>query len=169
MRSYTSTSPSTGVKLHFLFRRLYIISLLLSNIFIFTGQSYAAEQYIAESFGLYARGVEYYHEGRLLEAKELLERAVRLDPEDGDAQGDLDLVNAELRVHRKGKTDFSQLDRAPEREKESYFVEGSEEPDYEKVEHRYFRPGAEPEGPRYSEDKIKAIADALNDAIFPEI
>ena len=143
------------------------VSFLVVSIFIFPGKSYGAEYYAAESFGLYAKGVEYYHEGRLLEAKELLERAVSLDPEDGDAQGYLDLVNAELRMHRKGKVDFSQLDRAPEREKELYFVEGSEEPSYEKVEHRYFRPGAEPEGPRYSEDKIKAIADALNDAIFP--
>ncbi|MEE8317347.1 MAG: hypothetical protein V3S13_00385 [Candidatus Omnitrophota bacterium] len=41
---------------------------------------YAEEYYIAESFGLYSKGIQYYHEGRLLEAKKTLEHSIMLDP-----------------------------------------------------------------------------------------
>src|SRR3989338_4019706 len=66
---------------------------------------YAQEQDIAESFGMYSKGIDYYHKGKLYEAKETLERAVRLDPRNDEAQGYLDLVNAELNMREKGKLD----------------------------------------------------------------
>ena len=36
---------------------------------------YAQEQDIAESFGLYSKGIDYYHKGKLYEAQETLEQA----------------------------------------------------------------------------------------------
>jgi len=64
---------------------------------------YAQEHEIAESFGLYSKGIEYYHQGRLYEARDILERAVRLDPRNDEAQGYLDLVSAELKMREKGR------------------------------------------------------------------
>ncbi len=69
---------------------------------------YAQEQDIAESFGMYSKGIDYYHKGKLYDAKETLEQAVRLDPRNDEAQGYLDLVNAEIRMREKGKLDFYQ-------------------------------------------------------------
>ena len=54
---------------------------------------YAQEQDIAESFGLYSKGIDYYHKGSLYEAKDTLEQAVRLDSRNEEAKGYLDLVN----------------------------------------------------------------------------
>lgn len=69
---------------------------------------YAQEQDIAESFGLYSRGIDYYHKGKLYEAQETLEQAVRLDPRNDEAQGYLDLVNAEISMRGKGNLDIYQ-------------------------------------------------------------
>lgn len=63
---------------------------------------YAQEENIAESFGLYSKAVEYYHKGNLFEAKNLLERAVQLDPRNEDAKVYLELVNAELKLRAQG-------------------------------------------------------------------
>ena len=134
---------------------------------------YAQEQYIAESFGLYSKGVTYYHTGKLHEAREILERAVRLDPRNDEAQGYLDLVNAELKMRAKGKMDYYQRPDELSRESDSEFYSAGEYTDnpeyYEPKEKRteYVRPSMEPEKPVYSEDKIKAIADALNEKIAP--
>ena len=64
---------------------------------------YAQEQDIAESFGMYSKGIDYYHKGKLYDARETLEQAVRLDPRNDEAQGYLDLVNAEINMREKGK------------------------------------------------------------------
>src|SRR3989338_4211466 len=77
---------------------------------------YAQEQDIAESFGLYSKGIDYYHKGKLYEARETLEQAVMLDPRNDEAQGYLDLVNAEINMRRKGKLDFYQEASALNRE-----------------------------------------------------
>lgn len=80
-------------------------------LYIFTGAlallcsgalAYGQEQNIAESFGLCSKGIDYYHEGKLYEAKDILEQAVRLDPRNDDALGYLDLVNAEIGMRSKG-------------------------------------------------------------------
>jgi tetratricopeptide (TPR) repeat protein len=65
--------------------------------------SYAQEQDIAESFGLYSKGLEYYHKGNLYEAQETLEQAVRLDSRNDEAEGYLDLVNAEIKMRGQGR------------------------------------------------------------------
>ncbi len=70
--------------------------------------SYAQEQDIAESFGLYSKGIDYYHKGKLYEAQEILEQSVRLDPRNDEAQGYLDLVNAEISMREKGNLDIYQ-------------------------------------------------------------
>ena len=36
---------------------------------------YAEEQDIAESFGLYSKGIDYYHQGKLYEAKDIIKSA----------------------------------------------------------------------------------------------
>jgi len=77
---------------------IYIFIILFTCTFC-----YAQEQDIAESFGLYSKGINYYHEGKLYEAKETLERALNLDPRNDEAQGYLDLVNAELNMREKGR------------------------------------------------------------------
>ena len=64
---------------------------------------YAEEQDIAESFGLYSKGIDYYHQGKLYEAKDILERAVKIDPRNDEAQGYLDLVNAEINMRKQGR------------------------------------------------------------------
>lgn len=139
--------------------------------------SYAQEQYVAESFGLYSKGIEYYHSGKLYEAKEVLERAVKLDPRNDEAQGYLDLVNAELKMRSKGKFDFYQKDT--ELIRESNFVEHEETAyeasEYYEPEEEYYGPEDEYEyyyedeweEPEYSEDKIKAVTDSLNEKISP--
>ena len=65
--------------------------------------SFAEEQRIAESFGLFSKGSQYYHSGRLIEAKEILEKAVELDPRNEDARVYLNLVKAELKLRARGK------------------------------------------------------------------
>lgn len=116
--------------------------------------AHAEEYYIAESFGLYSKGIEYYHEGRLREAKEVLERSVRLDPRNDEAQGYLDLVNAELSMRAKGRLDFyqseSDLRRESDFEERQYYAEV--EPDY------YYEPEPEWEW-EYEEEPGASAAD----------
>ncbi|MBU4148848.1 MAG: tetratricopeptide repeat protein [Candidatus Omnitrophica bacterium] len=137
---------------------------------------FAQEQDIAESFGLYSRGVDYYHAGKLHEAKSILERAIRLDPRNGDAQGYLDLVDAELKMRSRGKLDFYQdaknLNRESDFEESRVYAEIEPyEPDMDTYEtpgeYESYRPDIEPEGPVYSDDKIKAVTEALNEKIAP--
>lgn len=137
---------------------------------------YAQEQDIVESFGLYSKGVDYYHSGRLYEARGVLERAVKLDPMNDEAQGYLDLVNAELKMRSQGQLDFYQDEREFKRESDfdeekTYAEVESYEPQIESYEDDYdyenFMPDIEPEGQPYSRDKIKAVSEALNEAISP--
>ena len=171
-------------------KRLYIINVLLVCAILCWGlPCYAQEQYVAESFGLYSKGIDYYHAGDLHEAKNILERAVELDPRNDEAQGYLDLVNAELRLRARGRFDYYQRADELERESESFDYSGevSDDPEYydksefeeeyeysyyepeyeEEYEDDYFEPEVGPEYPVYSEDKIKAIADSLNENISP--
>jgi hypothetical protein len=122
--------------------------IVLILIFCFSYLAYpcfAQEQYVAESFGLYSKGIEYYRSGNLYEAKEVLERALRLDPRNDEAQGYLDLVNAELKMRAKGRLDFYRETSELKREADKLYAEV--ESDYyepeEEVEHRYYEP--EPE------------------------
>ena len=86
-----------------------ISSLLVLTIMLWCAvPCYGQEQYIAESFGLYSKGVDYYHQGKLHEAREILERAVKLDSRNDEALGYLDLVNSELRMRQKGQLGFYQ-------------------------------------------------------------
>ncbi|MFC1623699.1 hypothetical protein ACFL28_00045 [Candidatus Omnitrophota bacterium] len=146
-----------------------IIILVSATLVLFcvhgASYSYAQEQNIIESFGFYSRGIEYYYAGRLEEAKEVLERSLRLDPRNDEALGYLDLINAEIRMGAERRLEY---EYEVEEEPEYYY----EEVDYEledlDAEYRYFGSGKEyPEEPRPSEDKIKAISDALNDALYP--
>ena len=167
--------------------RFYKIRILLAGIlavWCFHGAlpSYAEDYYIAESFGLHSKGIEYYHAGKLYEAKKILERALELDPRNDEAQGYLDLVNSELRMRAKGKLNFYQSDSELEREadlEEGKFYVESEHSDYYEPEeesydledlgseYRYFDPEIGKEWPDYTEDKIKAITDELNNDIYP--
>lgn len=145
---------------------------------------YAQEQYIAESFGLYSKGVDYYHEGKLYEARDTLERALQLDPRNDEAQGYLDLVKAELDMRSKGRLDFYQSETDLKREsgfmtdrKEEKRVYAELDDDYSwaeeyydgdyEDEYEYEDPDAEFEPISMPEDKIKAVTDALNDHIYP--
>ena len=92
----------------FYFVRIFAICALMLLCICTITLCYAQEQDIAESFGLYSKGIGYYHEGKLYEAQEILERAVRLDPRNDEAQGYLDLVNAEISMREKGKLDSYQ-------------------------------------------------------------
>lgn len=76
----------------------------------------AEEQNIVESFGLYSKGIEYYHKGNLSEAKAVLERSIKLDPRNEEAAGYLDLVNAEIKMREKGNLGFYQDSRNLNRE-----------------------------------------------------
>lgn len=127
--------------------------------------SYAEEQFIPESFGLYSKGVEYFRAGKLYEAKETLERAIRLDPRNEEAQIYLDLVNAELRMRARGVLDTYQRETELTRERNFYEYEyGYEDRD---IEHRYIKPEISKKMPQLPKDKIKAISDALNEKISP--
>jgi len=152
---------------------------------------FAQEQDIAVSFGLSSRGVDYYRAGKLHEAKVILERAIELDSRNADAQTYLDLVNAELRLRARGMLDTYQRSDELRRESEAlpqpiYRGEYSDNPEFDRpvhIEERYepveeyeyshqpqIKPQTEPRyqyPPGYSEDKIKAIANALNDNIAP--
>jgi len=87
----------------------FILFLCLSAVLLCGPSfSYAQEQDIVESFGLYSKGIEYYRQGKLGEAQGILERAVRLDPRNDEAQGYLDLVNAEINMRRNGSLDSYQ-------------------------------------------------------------
>ena len=79
---------------------------------------FAQEQNVAGSFGLYSKGVSYYHAGNLHEAKMILERALELDVRNEDAQTYLDLVNAELRLRARGMLDTYQRGDELRRESE---------------------------------------------------
>jgi hypothetical protein len=194
--------------------KIFVILSLITWCTYGASPLYAEEYYIAESFGFYSKGIQYYHEGRLHEAKNTLEHSIMLDPGNDEAQGYLDLVNAELRMRAKGRLDFYQHEDTLEREsdpgeKESfedidiyepedeafdeigtYEPEEDRDPIYryyepkdETFETRYYEPGDEnseyryfgrprpmmwPQRPlEYPEDKIKAIAEVLNDNISP--
>lgn len=86
----------------------FLIAVFTFSFLLFNFYCYAQEQDIAESFGLYSKGIDYYHKGRLYEAQEILEQSVRLDPRNYEAQGYLDLVNAEINMRGKGKLDIYQ-------------------------------------------------------------
>lgn len=159
-------------------KNIIAITLLLSGFLLCAiCTACAQEQYIAESFGLYSKGVDYYHDGKLQEAKDTLETALQLDPRNDEAQGYLDLVNAELRMRAQGRLDFYQetgeLERESglEEEKERVYAEVDDydwEADGEDFEYEDQIPDdIEPEEPYMSEDKIKAVADALNENIYP--
>ena len=134
---------------------------------------YGQEQYIAESFGLYSKGVDYYHQGKLHEAREILERAVKLDSRNDEALGYLDLVNSELRMRQKGQLGFYQgIDKLKREsdfgEEKRVYAEIGSEPEYEYEEYEYeyeeeieHRSRRGPDG--LPEDRIKAITDALNE------
>ncbi|MFC1667465.1 hypothetical protein ACFL0P_06370 [Candidatus Omnitrophota bacterium] len=174
-------------------RRFCLIRIFISISVIFwstwTGAlpSCAQEQYIAQSFGLYSKGIAYYHEGNLHGAKDVLQRAILLDPRNDDAQGYLDLVNAELRMRRKGKLDFYQSGDEFRREsdfEETEFYSESDpeyeyyEPEDDEFEYRYFGRGdGDPggydfeyryRGEGYPTNKAKAVLDALNQRITGE-
>jgi tetratricopeptide (TPR) repeat protein len=80
-----------------------ILFILMACSLWLAGYSYAQEQNIAESFGLHSKGIDYYHKGKLYEAKDILEQAVRIDPRNDEAQGYLDLVNAEINMRKQGR------------------------------------------------------------------
>ena len=117
MKSSTAQSKKLKVKRQkykVKFKTFKFLIVVLSFSFLLLSYScdyficYAQEQDIAESFGMYSKGIDYYHKGKLYDAKETLEQAVRLDPRNDEAQGYLDLVNAEIRMREKGKLDFYQ-------------------------------------------------------------
>jgi len=88
-------------------KRFYWLNIIIALALTFSSMPcYAQGQYVAESFGLCSKGVEYYRSGKLYEAKEILERSVRLDPKNDEAQGYLDLVNAEIDMRARGRLDF---------------------------------------------------------------
>jgi len=135
-------------------------------LLIWATPCYAQEQYIAESFGLYSKAVEYYRSGKLYEAKEILERAVRLDPRNDEAQGYLDLVNAEIKMRAKGRLGYYQEPTSIEREIESSGIE-SDNPEYyaeiepeESIESPSYRQGPD-EG--FSEVKKGRYENRLNE------
>jgi len=155
-------------------RRIALIGILILWCVYSVVPCYAQEQYVAESFGLHSKGIEYYHVGKLHEAKDILERAVSLDPRNDEAQGYLELVNAELRMRARGKFDYYQKESESEREygePEEEYKFSYDESEYEEYEYEYeddyLEPDVEPEYPASSEDKIKAVADALNENIYP--
>jgi len=159
-------------------RLFYTIRILLVSVLVLwcVAPCYGQEQHIAESFGLYSKGVDYYHHGKLHEAREILERAAKLDPRNDEALGYLDLVNSELRMRQKGQLGFYQ--GADKIKRESDFqeekrvyaeIESAPGSEYEDYEHEYkedmdSRPRrSDPQG--LPEDRIKAITDALNENI----
>jgi tetratricopeptide (TPR) repeat protein len=85
---------------------IFIIAIFLLSVPVFN--CYGQEQDIAESFGLCSKGINYYQTGKLHEAKDILEQAVRLDPRNDGAKGYLILVNAEIIVRKKGRLDTYQ-------------------------------------------------------------
>ena len=87
----------------FYFVRIFAICALMLLCICTITLCYAQEQDIAESFGLYSKGIDYYHKGKLYEAKDTLEQAVRLDARNDEAQGYLDLVNAEINMREQGR------------------------------------------------------------------
>ena len=95
---------------------------------------HAQEQNIAESFGLYSKGIEYYHNGKLYEAQETLEQAVKLDPRNDEAQGYLDLVKAEINMREQGRLntyqDISSLKREMDTGDEKQYAEIEEYKQY---------------------------------------
>jgi len=127
--------------------------------------SYAQEQDIAESFGLYSKGVDCYHKGKLYEAKETLEQAVMLDPRNDEAQGYLDLVNAEIRMREKGRLDFYQDTSSFKREMDLEDTRQYAEIDENQYNQDEPDPGAEPgngsDNPEdYAEEEAMPAEDA---------
>ena len=115
-------------------KKLIFYTLLI----LFTGVLvvYAQEQDIAESFGLYSKGIDYYHKGKLYEAQETLEQAVRLDPRNDEAQGYLDLVKAEINMREKGRLNSYEEASSLKRE-----IDNNEYKRYENIPDPNMRPG----------------------------
>ncbi|MFA5388489.1 MAG: tetratricopeptide repeat protein [Candidatus Omnitrophota bacterium] len=133
-----------------------------------TDYSYAQEQNIAESFGLYSRGIEYYHQGKLYEAKETLEQAVKLDPRNDEAQGYLDLVNAEIYMREKGRLDtykeMAEIKRESDPRLQPQIEPGSEpelepEPEPEETEPGYPEDASEEEEGFYEPEAKKSTGE----------
>ncbi len=171
MRDYKKLKEAAGT-----YKRIQLcLAGAMFFFFILAGECSAQEQYVAESFGLYSKGVDYYHQGTLYEAKDILGKALKLDPRNEEAQSYLDLVNAELEMRAKGRSGFYQeedgLGGDREVEVNDYRWEEWEEGDYEDFEedfeYEYKRPVLRPELSPISEDKVKAVVDALNGNIAP--
>ncbi|MDP2911913.1 MAG: hypothetical protein Q8N76_06255, partial [Candidatus Omnitrophota bacterium] len=134
-------------------KRLFNLLLITSVLLICSSCaliSYAQEQDIAESFGMYSKGIDYYHKGKLYDAKETLEQAVRLDPRNDEAQGYLDLVNAEIRMREKGKLDFYQGQSEFKRESDlgnnqKQYAELDENKQYKDIPEPQIEPSQEPD------------------------
>jgi len=111
--------------------------------------AYSQEQDIVESFGLYSKGIDYYHKGRLYEAKETLEQAVRLDPRNDEAQGYLDLVNAEIDMREQGRLntyqDMSSLKREIDTGDDKQYAEIEEYKQYSDEPEPRIEPSDNPE------------------------
>jgi hypothetical protein len=131
---------------------LLIMFLLMASVF----SCFAQEQDIAESFGLYSKGIDYYHKGKLYEAKDTLEQAVRLDPRNDEAQGYLDLVNAEINMRKQGRMETYQ--NIAEIKRESTQWGGQSEPMPE------IEPSEGPDNPEeYFNEEGHAPADNVKD------
>lgn len=124
--------------------------------------SYAQEENIVESFGMYSKGIEYYHQGKLYEAQEILQQAVRLDPRNDEAQGYLDLVSAEINMREQGRLNSYEDVDDLRRESEAVSIAGQNEP-----EEQYYDESGEPE--EYFEEDISVKADPSADYVPEEI
>ncbi len=121
------------------------------------------EHDIAESFGLCSKGIRYYHNGDLYEARKVLEEALRFDPRNEEAQGYLDLVNGEIKMRSQGKLDVYQ--RASELKRESDYYEDDvdyvyKEPVVEEV--------VEPEEDVYEYVEYEAEPETYDDYAYEE-
>ncbi len=145
-------------------------------IIILCASAFAAEeQYIAESFGFYSKGVEYYHAGKLYEAKEALAKAVKLDPKNKEAVTYLELINAELKLRQRGEFRHYEMEKEFKRESDE-IVE--KRPTGEIVTYKPSQ-GPQPEIEYHSEyeeappeeflprDRIKIVTDKLNEQMKP--
>jgi len=144
-----------------------IVFILIACSLWLAGYSYAQEQNIAESFGLYSKGIDYYHKGKLYEAKDILEQAVRLDPRNDGAQGYLDLVNAEINMRRQGRLnsyqDISSLKREMDPGNKKQYAEIEEYKQYEDEPEPQIQPLDEPEdnGEYFEEDTVTETTPAM--------
>ena len=146
------------------FRILLIIVFLSSSL---PAYLYAQEQNIAESFGLYSKGIEYYHNGKLYEAQQTLEQAVKLDPRNDEAQGYLDLVKAEINMRKEGRLNSYQEIKPIRKETDpgnrEQYAETREYRQYESKPEPEIQPSEEPANNKeYAEEKEKPDASNVN-------